>query len=82
MEPRISIITLGVSDLQRSLQFYRDGLGLPTTWTGDKGIVFFQTQGGLSRTLSRYRIGKGCWRGIRRCGASGLYWYCARSQRP
>ena len=45
MEPRISIITLGVSDLQRSLQFYRDGLGLPTTWTGDKGIVFFQTQG-------------------------------------
>lgn len=45
MEPRISLITLGVSDLQRSLRFYRDGLGLPTTWTGDKGVVFFQTQG-------------------------------------
>ena len=45
MEPRISLITLGVKDLDRSLRFYRDGLGLPTTWTGDKGVVFFKTQG-------------------------------------
>ncbi len=45
MEPRISLITLGVSDLARSLRFYRDGLGLPTTWTIDKGVVFFQTRG-------------------------------------
>ena len=45
MEPRISIITLGVSDLQRSLRFYRDGLGLPTTWAPDKGVIFFQTSG-------------------------------------
>lgn len=45
MEPRISLITLGVSDLQSSLRFYRDGLGLPTTWTGDKGVIFFQTHG-------------------------------------
>ena len=45
MEPRISIITLGVSDLERSLRFYRDGLGLPTTWTADKGVIFFQTSG-------------------------------------
>jgi len=45
MEPRISLITLGVADLERSLRFYRDGLGLPTTWTGDKGVVFFTTRG-------------------------------------
>ena len=45
MEPRISIITLGVSDLERSLCFYRDVLGLPTTWTADKGVIFFQTSG-------------------------------------
>jgi catechol 2,3-dioxygenase-like lactoylglutathione lyase family enzyme len=45
MEPRISLITLGVADLQRSLRFYRDGLGLPTTWDGSKGVVFFQTRG-------------------------------------
>jgi uncharacterized protein len=45
MEPRITLITLGVADLQRSLTFYRDGLGLPTTWTADKGVIFFKTQG-------------------------------------
>lgn len=45
MEPRVSLITLGVSDLERSLRFYRDGLGLPTSWTLDKGVIFFQTQG-------------------------------------
>ncbi|MFA9479631.1 VOC family protein [Phycisphaerales bacterium AB-hyl4] len=45
MEPRISLVTLGVEDLERSLRFYRDGLGFATTWTPDKGVIFFQTQG-------------------------------------
>jgi uncharacterized protein len=30
MDPRIDVITLAVADLERSLAFYRDGLGLPT----------------------------------------------------
>jgi catechol 2,3-dioxygenase-like lactoylglutathione lyase family enzyme len=30
MKPRVTVITLGVDDLERSLAFYRDGLGLPT----------------------------------------------------
>ncbi len=34
MKPRIILITLGVDDLERSLRFYRDGLGLAT-----QGIV-------------------------------------------
>ena len=34
MRPRIKVVTLGVSNLERSLAFYRDGLGLPT-----KGII-------------------------------------------
>lgn len=34
MKPRITVITLGVDDLERALRFYRDGLGLPT-----QGIV-------------------------------------------
>jgi len=44
MEPRISIITLGVTDLARSVQFYRDGLGLPLP-DGVDGIAFFKTKG-------------------------------------
>ena len=35
MKPRITLLTLGVDDLERALPFYRDdGLGLPT-----KGIM-------------------------------------------
>ena len=45
MELRLSIITLGVQDLERSLVFYRDGLGFPTTRNSDGGIVFFQPGG-------------------------------------
>lgn len=45
MEPRISIITLGVSDLKRSVIFYRDGLGLPTNYKDGQGIAFFQLRG-------------------------------------
>ncbi len=46
MKPRIKVITLGVSDLERSLAFYRDGLGLPTegiigTEFEDGAVVFF-----------------------------------------
>ncbi len=44
MEPRISMITLGVSDLQRSIAFYRDGLGLPQR-EGPDSIAFFETRG-------------------------------------
>jgi uncharacterized protein len=56
MQPRITMITLGVDDLERSLRFYRDGLGLRT-----KGIVgaefehgavaFFQLQAGVQLAL-------------------------------
>ena len=34
MKPRITVLTIGVEDLKRSLSFYRDGLGLKT-----EGIV-------------------------------------------
>ena len=46
MKPKISIITLGVSDLEQSLRFYRDGLGLPTQdYEDGAGIVFFAMEG-------------------------------------
>ena len=55
MEPRLSLITLGVRDLEASVRFYRDGLGLPTTWGVEKGVVFFQTRG---TCLALYPIGE------------------------
>jgi uncharacterized protein len=45
MQPGISIITLAVSDLNRSVIFYRDGLGLPTNFKEGENIAFFQLKG-------------------------------------
>ena len=45
MEPRISIITLGVSDMQRSWKFYHNGLGLPTGNKPTDAIIYFNLHG-------------------------------------
>ena len=44
MQPRISMITLGVSDLERSVRFYRDGLGLPQM-ESPPSVAFFALNG-------------------------------------
>jgi uncharacterized protein len=46
VRPRLKVVTLGVDDLERSLAFYRDGLGLATkgivgTEFEDGAVVFF-----------------------------------------
>jgi catechol 2,3-dioxygenase-like lactoylglutathione lyase family enzyme len=45
MESRLSIVTLGVSDLARSVRFYRDGLGLLLREGSGDVIAFFETKG-------------------------------------
>ena len=45
MEPRVSLITLGVSDLDRAVAFYRDGLGWPKSNVGGDEVAFFKTGG-------------------------------------
>ncbi|SNY91878.1 hypothetical protein SAMN04515647_2121 [Cohaesibacter sp. ES.047] len=45
MEPRLSLVTLGVTDLDRSVAFYRDGLGWPTSHKPGDGVAFFKTKG-------------------------------------
>ena len=44
MKPRISMITLGVDDLERSVRFYRDGLGFPQL-ESSPGVAFFTLNG-------------------------------------
>ncbi|MDV2078470.1 VOC family protein [Marinobacter xestospongiae] len=44
MNPRISMITLGVSDLERAVRFYRDGLGLPQL-ESPPTVAFFPLNG-------------------------------------
>ena len=45
MDPRISLITLGVRDLVPSVRFYRDGLGWPLSSMSTDEVAFFRTGG-------------------------------------
>ena len=45
MQQRLSIVTLGVQDLARSLRFYRDGLGWQPSSASQEEIAFFQLGG-------------------------------------
>lgn len=56
MKPKITVVTIGVDDLEKSLKFYRDGLGLPAQGIiGEEfengAVVFFDLQGGLKLAL-------------------------------
>lgn len=56
MQARISVITLGVLDLEASLHFYRDGLGFPSEGIiGEDfeygAVAFIQLQPGLKLAL-------------------------------
>ena len=56
MDARITVITIGVDDLERAVRFYRDGLGLPTEGiVGEEfehgAVAFFELEGGLRLAL-------------------------------
>jgi uncharacterized protein len=45
MNPRISIVTLGVEDLSRAREFYEDGLSWPVSSDSEGDIVFLRLGG-------------------------------------
>lgn len=56
MQPRINILTIGVDDLEESLKFYRDGLGLKTqgivgTEFEHGAVVFIDLNNGMKLAL-------------------------------
>ena len=56
MKPRITLITLGVDNLEKAVRFYRDGLGLKTEGIIGKefehgAVAFFDLQSGLKLAL-------------------------------
>lgn len=76
MQPRITVITLGVDNLEESLRFYRDGLGFPTEGiVGQEfefgAVVFIDLQPGLRLALwPRKSIAHDT--GLRVCAASSI----------
>ena len=56
MTPHITVLTLGVDDLERAVAFYRDGLGFATqgivgTEFENGAVAFFNLRGGLKLAL-------------------------------
>ena len=56
MKARITLLTLGVDDLERAVAFYRDGLGLPTegivgTEFEHGAVAFFALESGVKLAL-------------------------------
>lgn len=57
LEPRISFLTLGVSDLQRARCFYRDTLGWPLATKSNDYVAFFQLNGFVLALFPRLSLG-------------------------
>jgi catechol 2,3-dioxygenase-like lactoylglutathione lyase family enzyme len=56
MKSRITLLTLGVDDLERAVKFYRDGMGLRTEGIVGKefehgAVAFFDLQAGMRLAL-------------------------------
>lgn len=56
MKPRLTVLTLGVDDLERAVAFYRDGLGFPTEGIVGKefehgAVAFLELESGLRLAL-------------------------------
>ena len=56
MKPRVTILTVGVDDLEKALRFYRDGLGLPTQGIVGRefehgAVAFFDLHSGLKLAI-------------------------------
>src|SRR5688572_16066634 len=62
MNPKITVITLGVNDLDKAFAFYQKGLGFPSKdgiqFDGDLRIAFFQLKGTWLSLFERALLAK------------------------
>jgi len=56
MRQKLNIVTLGVEDLERSLQFYKDGLGWKPSSASNENIAFFQMSGVVFSLYPREKL--------------------------
>ncbi len=73
MKPKISLITLGVSDFQKSLHFYRDGLGFsPHNYKEGDDVVFFEMEGTWISLYNRKKLAEDATVSYEGTGFSGI----------
>ena len=71
--PGIFTVYLQVSDLERSLSFYRDGLGLEVDWN-DGTLAVFRSPDNTAHTLAMRQVGDGAERGLGEVGVTRIGW--------
>ena len=80
MEQRMSVVTLGVADLDRSQRFYEEGLGW-TLSSAQEQIRFFQLNGLIFALYPLDALAEDAQVSNERAGFSGMTLaYCARSK--
>lgn len=72
MKPKINIITLGVEDFQKSLTFYRDGLGWELSKASNENIAFFPLNGIVLALYSKDALAKDAKVSLESNGFSGV----------
>jgi uncharacterized protein len=71
MEPRISLVTLGVKDLEASLRFYADGLGWTPSFRNEE-VAFFQFPSHVFGLWRRDRMAAALGQGAETLGPGGI----------
>jgi len=71
--PGIFTVYLQVSDLERSLSFYRDGLGLKVDWN-DATLAVLSRPGSAAHTLVLREVGDGTERRLGEVGVTRIAW--------
>jgi uncharacterized protein len=80
MEQRVSLVTLGVGDIERSRRFYEDGLGWKRG-NKEESVVFFQLPGSILALWSRASLAEDAGLADTGSGFSGIALaYNARSR--
>lgn len=70
MKPKISLVTLGVDDLERATRFYSQGLGLPRYEFEGAGVSFFNLEGTWLALYPREELARDI--GLADAGPSGF----------
>lgn len=58
MRQKLTLVTLGVRDLQKSISFFEDGLGWKRSAGSQEGIAFFQLNGMILSLFGREELAK------------------------
>lgn len=58
MRQKLTLITLGVRDLQKSISFFEDGLGWKRSSDSQEGVAFFQLNGMVLSLFGREDLAK------------------------